>query len=38
MFDRMLVAQAIVHGMIIVTPDPIVARYIPRGQCGEKAA
>ncbi len=29
-FDRMLVAQAIVHGMIIVTPDPIVARYPAR--------
>jgi PIN domain nuclease of toxin-antitoxin system len=29
-FDRLLVAQAIVHGMIILTPDPIVARYPAR--------
>ena len=26
-FDRMLVCQAIVHGMAIVTPDPLVAGY-----------
>ncbi len=29
-FDRLLVSQAIVHGMIILTPDPIVARYPAR--------
>ena len=26
-FDRGLVSQAIVHGMMIVTPDPAIARY-----------
>jgi PIN domain nuclease of toxin-antitoxin system len=26
-FDRMLVCQAIVHGMVIITPDPLVAQY-----------
>jgi PIN domain nuclease of toxin-antitoxin system len=29
-FDRLLVSQAIVHGMILVTPDPIIARYPAR--------
>lgn len=29
-FDRMLVAQAIVHGMTIVTPDPLVTQYPAR--------
>jgi PIN domain nuclease of toxin-antitoxin system len=29
-FDRMLVAQAIVHGMTIVTPDAIIKRYPAR--------
>ena len=29
-FDRLLVAQAIVHGMTILTPDPSVARYPAR--------
>jgi PIN domain nuclease of toxin-antitoxin system len=29
-FDRLLVAQAIVHGLTILTPDPIVARYPAR--------
>lgn len=29
-FDRLLVAQALVHGMTILTPDPIVARYPAR--------
>jgi PIN domain nuclease of toxin-antitoxin system len=29
-FDRLLVSQAIVHGMTIVTPDPIIARYPAR--------
>jgi len=29
-FDRMLVCQAIVHGMAIVTPDPLVAQYPAR--------
>jgi PIN domain nuclease of toxin-antitoxin system len=26
-FDRMIVSQAIVHGMTILTPDPLVTRY-----------
>lgn len=26
-FDRMIVAQAIVHGMTILTPDPEIERY-----------
>jgi PIN domain nuclease of toxin-antitoxin system len=29
-FDRMLVSQAIVHGLTIATPDPLVARYPAR--------
>ena len=29
-FDRMLVAQAIVHGMTIVTPDDEIAQYAAR--------
>ena len=29
-FDRMLVGQAIVHGLTIVTPDPLVAQYPAR--------
>lgn len=29
-FDRLLVAQAIVHGMTIVTPDPAVTQYPAR--------
>jgi len=29
-FDRLLVSQAIVHGMTILTPDPIVMRYPAR--------
>jgi PIN domain nuclease of toxin-antitoxin system len=29
-FDRLLVAQAIVHGMTILSPDPIIARYPAR--------
>jgi PIN domain nuclease of toxin-antitoxin system len=29
-FDRMLVSQAIVHGMIILTPDRLVAQYPAR--------
>ena len=29
-FDRMLVSQAIVHGLTIATPDPMVARYPAR--------
>ena len=29
-FDRMLVAQAIVHGLAILTPDPLVTRYPAR--------
>ena len=26
-FDRMLVCQAIVHGMAILTPDPLIVQY-----------
>ena len=26
-FDRMLVAQAIVHGLSILTPDPLITQY-----------
>lgn len=29
-FDRILVSQAIVHGLTIVTPDPLVAQYPAR--------
>ena len=29
-FDRLLVSQAIVHGLIILTPDPVLARYPAR--------
>jgi PIN domain nuclease of toxin-antitoxin system len=29
-FDRMLVSQAIVHGLTIVTPDPLITRYPAR--------
>jgi PIN domain nuclease of toxin-antitoxin system len=29
-FDRMLVSQAIIHGMTIVTPDPLVTQYPAR--------
>jgi len=29
-FDRMLVSQAIVHGLTIVTPDPLVIQYPAR--------
>jgi PIN domain nuclease of toxin-antitoxin system len=29
-FDRMLVSQAIVHGMTILTPDPLVTQYPAR--------
>ena len=29
-FDRMLIAQAVVHGMTILTPDPEVERYAVR--------
>ncbi len=26
-FDRLLVAQALVHGLVIVTPDPAITQY-----------
>ena len=26
-FDRMLVCQAIVHGLVVVGPDPLIAQY-----------
>lgn len=29
-FDRMLVCQAIVHGLTIVTPDPLITQYPAR--------
>jgi len=29
-FDRLLVSQAIVHGLTILTPDPIVSQYPAR--------
>jgi PIN domain nuclease of toxin-antitoxin system len=29
-FDRMLVAQAVVHGMTILTPDPDIEQYAAR--------
>jgi PIN domain nuclease of toxin-antitoxin system len=29
-FDRMLICQAIVHGMAILTPDPLIAQYAVR--------
>ena len=29
-FDRMLVSQAIVHGLVILTPDPLVSQYPAR--------
>jgi PIN domain nuclease of toxin-antitoxin system len=29
-FDRMLAAQAIVHGLTILTPDPLVTQYPAR--------
>lgn len=29
-FDRMLVSQAIVHGMTIATPDPLITQYPAR--------
>jgi PIN domain nuclease of toxin-antitoxin system len=29
-FDRILVAQAIVHGLTILTPDPLVSQYPAR--------
>lgn len=29
-FDRLLVAQAIVHGLMILTPDPLITQYPAR--------
>jgi PIN domain nuclease of toxin-antitoxin system len=29
-FDRLLVSQAIVHGMTILTPDPLITQYPAR--------
>jgi PIN domain nuclease of toxin-antitoxin system len=29
-FDRILVSQAIVHGLTILTPDPLIAQYPAR--------
>jgi PIN domain nuclease of toxin-antitoxin system len=29
-FDRMLVSQAIVHGLTILTPDPLITQYAAR--------
>ena len=29
-FDRLIVSQAIVHGLTILTPDPLISRYSAR--------
>jgi PIN domain nuclease of toxin-antitoxin system len=29
-FDRMLIAQALAHGLAIVTPDPLISQYALR--------
>jgi PIN domain nuclease of toxin-antitoxin system len=29
-FDRMLIAQAIAHGLALVTPDPLITQYAVR--------
>jgi len=29
-FDRMLVSQAIVHGLVLLTPDPLLSQYPAR--------
>jgi PIN domain nuclease of toxin-antitoxin system len=29
-FDRLLVSQAIVHGLTILTPDPLITQYLAR--------
>ena len=29
-WDRMLIGQAVVHGLTILTPDPLIARYTVR--------
>lgn len=29
-FERMLVSQAIVHGLVLLTPDPLVTQYPAR--------
>ena len=29
-FDRMLVSQAIVHGLVLLTPDPLITQYPAR--------
>ena len=29
-FDRMIVSQAIVHGLTILTPDPLITQYAAR--------
>jgi PIN domain nuclease of toxin-antitoxin system len=29
-FDRMLISQAIVHGLTLLTPDPLVTQYPAR--------
>src|SRR5262245_32153159 len=26
-FDRMLICQSIVHGMVLITPDPLISQY-----------
>jgi PIN domain nuclease of toxin-antitoxin system len=26
-FDRMLICQALVHGLVILTPDPLISQY-----------
>ena len=29
-FDRMLVCQALVHGLVVLSPDPLVSQYSVR--------
>jgi PIN domain nuclease of toxin-antitoxin system len=29
-FDRLLIAQALVHGLTILTPDPLISQYPAR--------
>jgi PIN domain nuclease of toxin-antitoxin system len=29
-FDRILVSQAIVHGLVLLTPDPLILQYPAR--------
>ena len=33
-FDRLLIAQALVHGLTILTPDPLISPMPLRVSCG----